>query len=54
MGYKHIGDILADIEYTDKERVGNQNKATENWNLKKNNKCTIRVQVQHIDLIGKF
>ena len=34
MGYKHIGDILADIESTAKERVGNQNKVTENSNLK--------------------
>ena len=29
MVYKHIGDILADIESTAKERVRNQNKATE-------------------------
>ena len=34
MVYKHIGDILADIESTAKEPVGNQNKVTENSNLK--------------------
>ena len=28
MGYKHIGDILVDIESTAKERVGNKNKVT--------------------------
>ena len=32
--YKYIGDILADIESTAKEPVGNQNKVTENSNLK--------------------
>ena len=37
IGYKHIGDILADVEYTAKERVGNQNKVTEKSNLKNNN-----------------
>ena len=35
MGYKHIGDILADIKSTAKEHVGNQNKVTKNSNLKK-------------------
>ena len=35
MGYKYIGDILADIECTGKGRYGNQNKVTENSNLKK-------------------
>ena len=34
MGYKHIGDILADIESTAKERVGNQNKVTKNSSVK--------------------
>ena len=29
MGYKHIGDILEDIESTDKERVGNKTKVAE-------------------------
>ena len=32
--YKNIEDILADIKSTDKERVGNQNKATINSNKK--------------------
>ena len=39
MGYKNIGYILVDIESTAKERVGNQNKVTENSNLKNNDKC---------------
>ena len=30
MGYKHIGDILEDIEFNAKECVVNQNKVTEN------------------------
>ena len=34
--YKHIEDILADIESTSKECVGNQNKVTENSNLRNN------------------
>ena len=34
MGYKHIGYILVDIESRVKERVGNQNKVTENSNRK--------------------
>ena len=38
MGYKNIGDILADIESTVKECVGNQNKVIENSNLKNNDK----------------
>ena len=33
MGYKHIGDILADIESNAKERVGNQNKVPEKSNM---------------------
>ena len=41
MGYKHIGDNLADIEYTVKECVGNKNKVTENSNLKNKDKLTI-------------
>ena len=35
MGYKHIGDILADIESTAKEHVVNQNKVTENSIIEK-------------------
>ena len=34
MGYKYIGEILEDIESTDKYCVGNQNKVTDNPNLK--------------------
>ena len=49
IGYKNIGDILANIESTSKERVGNKNKVTENSNMKNNDKRTIRVQVQNID-----
>ena len=49
MGNKNIGDILADIESPTKERVGNQNKVTENSNMKNNDKCKIRVQVRNID-----
>ena len=30
MGYKIIGEVLADIESTSKERVLNKNKVTEN------------------------
>ena len=49
MGYKHIGDILEDIESTAKERVRSQNKVTENSNSKNSNKRTIQVQVKNID-----
>ena len=35
MRYKHIGDILADIESSTKELAGYQNKVTEDSNLKK-------------------
>ena len=49
MGYKHIGDSLEDTESTTNEHVGNQNKVTENSNMKNNNKRTIQVQVQHIE-----
>ena len=34
MVYKHTGDFLKDIESTAEERVGNQNKVTENPNMK--------------------
>ena len=40
MGYKNIGDILTDIECTDKEPVGNLNKVTEIQILK----ITINIQ----------
>ena len=49
MEYKHIGYILADVESTAKEHVGNQNKVTENSNLKNNDKRTIRAQIRNID-----
>ena len=38
MGYKNIGDILADIESTANEHVGNKNKGTEHSNMKNNGK----------------
>ena len=41
MVYKHNGDFLKDIESTAEERVGNQNKVTENSNLKNNHEHTI-------------
>ena len=49
MVYKHTGDFLKDIESTAEERVGNQNKVTENSNLKNNDEHTIRVQIRNID-----
>ena len=49
MVYKHIGYILSDIEFTDKERVWNQNKVMKNSNMKNNYWRTIRFQVRNID-----
>ena len=54
MGYKHIGDILEDIESIAKECVGNQNKVTENSKLINNDERTIRVQVQNIESSRKI
>ena len=34
---------------TAKERAGNKNKVTENSNMKNNDKCKFRYQVQNID-----
>ena len=48
MVYKHTGDFLEDIESTAKESVGNQNKVTENSNMKNNDEHTIRFQIQNI------
>ena len=43
MGYKHIWNILADIEFNANESVVNKNKVTENSNLKNSDKFSYAV-----------